>query len=69
MTDFEKRYAGRISERLLNVWLERQIESGEIRPDEVGGVPYLYMGEIDWKRKVVSFLGAKFLKKKYEKSF
>ena len=69
MTDFERRYAGRISERLLNVWLLRQIETGAIRQNEIGEVPYFYLGEIDWRRKVTGFLGAKFLKKKYEESF
>ena len=69
MTDFEKRYAGRISERLLNVWLAEKLDTGEIEKKDIGEVPYLYMGEVDWKRKISSFLGAKFLNKKYDKSF
>jgi len=69
MTDFEKRYAGRISEILLNVWLDRQIESGNLRKQDIHELPVIYMGRIDWPRKVRSFLAAKFLNKKYDKSF
>ena len=50
MTDFEKRYVGRVSERLFNVWLIHQIRTGYIARKDVFEVPYLYMGEIDWKR-------------------
>ncbi len=69
MTDFEKRYVGRVSERLFNVWLIHQIRTGYIARKDVFEVPYLYMGEIDWKRKVISFVKAKFLHQKYDKSF
>ncbi|MDO4623095.1 MAG: DUF4422 domain-containing protein [Eubacteriales bacterium] len=69
MSDFERRYAGRVSERLFNVWLRRQVETGRIRREEIREIPYLYIGEINWKRKILSFLQAKFLHRKYEKSF
>ena len=69
MTDFEKRYVGRVSERLLNVWLLHQIETGAIKRNEIGEVPYLYLGEVDWKRKVSGFIQAKLFGKKYDKSF
>lgn len=69
MTDFEKRYLGRVSERLFNVWLLHQIKTGYILKKEIHEVSYLYMGEIDWKRKITSFLQAKLFHKKYEKSF
>ena len=69
MTAFEKRYAGRVSERLFNVWLDHKIRTGYIAQKDVHEVPYLYMGEIDWTRKVTSFLKAKFFKKKYDRSF
>ena len=69
MTDFEKRWAGRVSERLMNVWLMRQIELGKLKKEEICELPYLYMGEIDWKRKIESFIKAKLFGIKYEKSF
>lgn len=69
MTDFEKRYLGRVSERLFNVWLRYQISAGYLAGKEIHEVPYLYMGDINWKRKVISFLQAKFLHKKYDSSF
>ncbi len=69
MTDFEKRYAGRISERLFNVWLVYQMDNGFLKKDDVKEIDYMYFGEIDWNRKIKSFLGAKFFNKKYDKSF
>ena len=69
MTGFEKRYAGRVSERLLNVWLLHQIEVNAIKRDEIGEVPYLYLGEVDWKRKISGFIQAKLFGRKYDKSF
>lgn len=69
MTDFEKRYAGRVSERLFNAWLLHEIASGGIRKERVHEIPYVYIGRIDWFRKISGFLQAKFFGKKYEKSF
>ena len=69
MSDFEKRYAGRISEILFNVWLKYQLETGTVKPSEIREVSYYYLGKIDWGRKVKSFLAAKFLHKKYDRSF
>lgn len=69
MTAFEKRYAGRVSERLFNVWLDHQIQIGNIKKEDIHEVPYLYMGKIDWPRKIKSFLMAKVFHRKYDKSF
>ena len=69
MTDFEKRYAGRISERLFNVWLQYQVRTGVLPKESIHEIPYLYLGNVDWRRKILSFLKAKFLHKKYDKSF
>jgi len=69
MTAFEKRYAGRVSERLFNVWLDHEIETGNLKKADIHELPYLYLGEIDWPRKISSFLMAKLFHKKYEKSF
>ena len=69
MDDFQKRYIGRISERLFNVWLIQQVKTGVIKEEEIGEVPYFYRGSVDWRRKITSFLNAKLFHKKYEKSF
>ena len=69
MTSFEKRYAGRISERLFNVWLNHQFRTGVIHKNEVKELPYIYLGKIDWWKKCTGFLKAKFFKKKYTESF
>ena len=61
-TDFQKRLFGRVSERLLNVWIKKNNLSYK-------EVPVINMEKINWFKKGFSFLSAKFLKKKYEKSF
>lgn len=62
LTDFELRLYGRVSELLLNVWLEKNQYT-------VKEVPFMYMDNINWFNKITSFLLAKFFKKKYKKSF
>lgn len=69
LSGFEMRYPGRISERLFNVWLDYQVRSDVLDPNEIHEVPYMYFGQIDWKRKITSFLAAKLFHKKYTKSF
>lgn len=69
MTAFEKRYAGRISERLFDTWILHQIETGRIKKDELKEIPYLYVGKVDWYHKITGVLKARFLGKKYDKSF
>lgn len=67
LTSFEKRFCGRVSERLYNVWLEYQIETGKLRKDEIKELPY--MENVNWFKKIKSFLMAKFFNKKYGASF
>lgn len=59
---FGSRYPGRVSERLLDVWLDttgyRYAELPVVSPEPV-----------DWWKKGTGFLKAKFAGKKYEKSF
>lgn len=59
---FQARYPGRLSEMLLDVWINK---------NELGykEVPFMYTEKIDRVKKVKSFLKAKFLKKKYNGSF
>ena len=59
---FQARVFGRISELLFNVWLDKQNYSYVV-------VPVTFLGDIDWGRKIISFLKAKFFNVKYEKSY
>lgn len=61
-TPFHARYPGRISELLLNVWLD----SNGIRPGEL---PTTFTEPINWWAKGTGFLKAKFIGKKYTQSF
>lgn len=62
MTAFEARLFGRISERLLDVWLyTNRISFVEI--------DHIHMEKINWAKKIGGFLSAKFLGKKYKRSF
>ena len=62
MTTFEARLFGRVSELLFNVWLHRNSYSKV-------EVPFMYFERINLFEKGLSFLQAKFLGKKYGKSF
>ena len=60
--EFHARLFGRISEMLLDVWLDYYGYSYQ-------ELPVMYMEKINWTKKIVSFLKAKFFKKKYQGSF
>lgn len=59
---FHARLFGRISERLLDIW----IKTNNLNYDEI---KVINMQNINWTKKITSFLIAKFMKKKYRKSF
>lgn len=59
---FHARFFGRVSEMLLDVWLEEQHL-------DLVEVPVIGMEKTNWLKKGSSFLMAKFFGKKYEKSF
>lgn len=59
---FHARFFGRVSERLLDVW----IKTNNLKYDEIKVID---MQNINWFKKGTSFLMAKFMKKKYKKSF
>ncbi|MBR3311509.1 MAG: DUF4422 domain-containing protein [Solobacterium sp.] len=69
LTDFEKRYPGRVAERLFNVWLLRQLSSGQMKPGDICEIPYFYAGKVNWIKKISSFISAKLFGRKYTKSF
>lgn len=59
---FNARFPGRVSELLLDVWLETNGYSYE-------ELPAISMEPVDWWKKGTGFLMAKFAGKKYTKSF
>lgn len=59
---FHSRFYGRVSELLLDVW----INTNNLKYEEVKVVD---MQNVNWLKKGTSFLKAKFLGRKYEKSF
>lgn len=59
---FHARFFGRVSERLLDIWLE-------VNPLNLAEVPMVSMEKVNWFKKGGSFLVAKLFKKKYSKSF
>lgn len=59
---FHARFYGRVSELLLDVY----INTNKLQYAET---PLIYTEKIDWYRKITGFLKAKFLGKKYDKSF
>lgn len=61
-SDFQKRYIGRVSERLLDVW----INTNHIQYKEI---PVINIESINWLKKGTGFLKAKFLGRQYEKSW
>lgn len=69
LTTFHSRYYGRISEIIFNVWLDKKLETKEIKKNQIKEIPFIYMEKINWWTKGTAFLKAKFIGKKYEKSF
>ncbi len=59
---FHARFYGRVSELLLDIWLE----TNNLKYKEV---PVMSMEKVNWIKKGGSFLLAKFTGKKYGKSF
>ena len=61
MSTFDARLFGRVSELLLDVWLDHN----HIKYVETG---YVQIGEENWGAKIKGFLAAKFVGKKYDRS-
>lgn len=66
---FDSRRMGSIAEYMLDVWLDLQLRTGKLTPEDIHEVPYVYTRRINWFRKVTGFLAAKFFHKRYTKSF
>ena len=66
MSEFENRYCGRISERLLNVWLRYMLDAGLIHESDIRELPYTE--QVNFRQKVWGFLKAKLFHQKYTQS-
>lgn len=66
-SSFEKRYIGRVSELLLNVWLEKQLNDKKISKKEIKELN-TDLNE-NMLVKIPAFIKAKFFKVKYKESF
>ncbi len=66
---FQGRFYGRISEIIFNVWLEEQVKNREIKATEIKEIPLIHMEDINWWKKGIAFLKAKFAGEKYSGSF
>lgn len=62
MSAFDARLFGRVSERLLDVWIEKN----GVKYKEI---PHMHMEHINWWKKGTGFLKAKIFHKKYRASF
>ena len=62
MSAFDARFYGRVSELLLDVWIDT---NGYAYKE----MPFVYTEKVNRIKKAISFLGAKFFGKKYDKSF
>ena len=69
LNPYHSRYYGRVSEILLNVWLDRQVKSREIDRTAIREIPVIYMEKVNWLKKGSAFLKAKYLGEKYKESF
>ena len=69
MSKFQGRFYGRISEIIFNVWLQYQINQGNISKGRIQEVPIVYVEPVNWFKKGQAFLAAKFLHKRYKGSF
>ena len=61
-SNFHARYLGRISEILLDVWIDT-------KGYKYKEVKFMDMQKVNWIKKGMAFLKAKFVGKKYERSF
>lgn len=69
LSDFQKRFYGRVSEIIFNVWLQKQIDDGKIPENRIKELPIVYTEKINYFGKAASFIKAKLFGKKYERSF
>lgn len=62
MDPFQARLIGRVSERLMDVWVMKN----NLKYKEID---YIYFGKSNYAKKIIGFIMAKFFGKKYKQSF
>ena len=66
LTPYQSRYCGRISEIIFNVWLLQQVKDGRLKPSEIKEIPIVMTEKVNWRKKGIAFLKAKYLGIKYD---
>jgi hypothetical protein len=66
---FQARFYGRVSEIIFNVWLDHQLRSGALAPEQLREIPCIHMEPVNWWKKGTAFLKAKFFHQRYDSSF
>ena len=66
MSAYDKRFPGRIGEILFNVWLDYEIETGDIKSTDIKELDIVE--DVAWGKKIKNFLLAKFFNRKYSQS-
>ena len=69
LSAYQGRFYGRVGEIIFNVWLKENVKEGNISKKEICELPYVHSEKINWWKKGISFIRAKFLGEKYEGSF
>ncbi len=69
LSKFQRRFYGRISEIIFNVWLDYQLEMGSLHKTEIKELPSFMVEHVNWLKKSYKFIQAKYFNKKYEVSF
>ncbi len=69
MDDYDKRYPGRISELLFNVWLDHELKTGGLKHHDIKVLPWYSTTEDKTAEKAKAMLRAKFKGEKYHNSF
>lgn len=69
LSAYQGRLYGRVSEILLNVWIDYAVRNSIVDRNRIRELPYMNMEGTNWTRKIFAFLRAKLFRKKYTGSF
>lgn len=64
LSSFDARLFGRVSEIIFNAWIFKKRDEGI----KIKEIPYIHMEKVNWLKKVIKFLAAKFFRVKYTQS-